>query len=84
LQNGIRRFRGYLLVDNRPMLDLLQEMGARVELDSPGLYRVDVDIPHRAYVLKNSALYSVFRALARGSRPWQVRFREFWTRRRTV
>ena len=82
LENGIKRFTGYLLVENRPMLDLLEEMGARAEFEAPGLYRVEVDLPTRAWELKNTSLYRVFRALARGERPWQLRFRELWKRRR--
>jgi GNAT superfamily N-acetyltransferase len=80
LENGIRRFRGYLLIDNQPMVELLEEMGAEVEFDSPGLYRVEVNLPRQARELRGSPLYTVFRALARGERPWQVRFREIWRR----
>jgi GNAT superfamily N-acetyltransferase len=82
LENGILRFRGYLLIDNQPMVELVEELGARVEFDSPGLYRVEVDLPRQARELRGSPLYTVFRALARGERPWQVRFREYWTRLR--
>jgi GNAT superfamily N-acetyltransferase len=80
LENGIRGFRGYLLVENKPMLDLLEQMGARAALDSPGLYRVEVDLPARAGEDRASPLHEVFRALARGERPWQLRLREYWGR----
>lgn len=82
LQNGITRFRGYALDDNRPMLDLMTQMGADVEHDSPGVYRIEVDLPRQARELKGSPLYRVFRAMARGKRAFPIRFRELWTRRR--
>lgn len=80
LENGIQRFRGYLLVENRPMLDLLEQMGARTEFDSPGLYRVEVDLRARAHAERKSPLHRVFRALAKGERPWELRLREYWGR----
>ena len=80
LEHGIHRFRGYLLIDNRPMLDLLEQMGARAEFDSPGMYRVEVDLPAHAHEARMSPLFAVFRALARGERPWQIRLREYWGR----
>jgi GNAT superfamily N-acetyltransferase len=82
LANGVTRFRGYALEENRPMLDLMARMGADVELDSPGVYRVEVDLPRQARELKGTPLYRVFRALARG-RHIPIRFRELWTRRAT-
>jgi GNAT superfamily N-acetyltransferase len=80
LQNGIVRFRGYALDDNRPMVDLMTRMGADVEHDSPGLYRIEVDLPRQARELKRTPLYRVFRAMARGKRPLPIRFRELWKR----
>lgn len=79
LENGITKFRGYALEENRPMLDLLAGAGADVSLDSPGVYRLEVDLPHHARELKGSPLYRVFRALARGRRV-PIRFRELWSR----
>jgi GNAT superfamily N-acetyltransferase len=80
LQNGIVRFRGYALEDNRPMIDLMTQMGADVEHDSPGVYRIEVDLPRQARGLKRTPLYRVFRAMARGKRPFPIRFRELWRR----
>lgn len=79
LENGIDRFRGYALEENRPILDLLAGAGADVALDSPGVYRLEVDLPRQARELKGSPLYRVFRALARGQRV-PIRFRELWSR----
>ena len=80
LQNGIVRFRGYAVDDNRPMLDLMTQMGADVEHDSPGVHRIEVDLPRQARGLKRTPLYRVFRAMARGRRPLPIRFRELWKR----
>jgi RimJ/RimL family protein N-acetyltransferase len=43
--NGLKWFRAYVLTDNRPMLEILRELGGHVELEEPGLYRVDLPIP---------------------------------------
>jgi GNAT superfamily N-acetyltransferase len=72
LANGVRGFRGYALAENRPMLEVLEQMGARVEFDSPGVYRLEVDLttsPH-------GRLERVFSALARGEQPTPIHFRE--------
>lgn len=82
LQNGIDRFRGYALDDNRPMLKLLSQMGAVVERDSPGVYRIEVDLPLQARELRGAPLYRVFRAMARGKRAFPIRFRELRDRPR--
>lgn len=73
LENGIRRFRGYALEDNRPMREVLASMGASTAHDSPGLLRVEVDLPARAEELKDSALAKVLRAVARGEGPVLLR-----------
>jgi GNAT superfamily N-acetyltransferase len=80
LENGVRRFRAYALESNRPLLELVAEMGARVAHDSPGLVRVEVDLPAREEELRRTPIYRLFRALARGERPIRFRFREFWSR----
>lgn len=69
LENGIRRFRGYALEDNRPIRELLHDLGARLEHDSPGVLRVDLDLPTHAAELRGSPMYEVLRAVARGDGP---------------
>jgi GNAT superfamily N-acetyltransferase len=69
LENGVRRFRGYALSDNRRLRELLAGVGARVAHDSPGIDRVEIDLPGRAEELRGSALYEVLRAVARGDGP---------------
>jgi GNAT superfamily N-acetyltransferase len=69
LEKGVRRFRGYVLEDNRPMRELIEEMGAHVEHDGPGVVRFEVDLPRRADELRTSPLYELLRAAARGEGP---------------
>lgn len=42
--NGIRRFRAYVLVDNRPMIRILRRFGANLSVDEPGVLRADIDL----------------------------------------
>lgn len=69
LDSGVRRFRGYALEDNRPIRELLHELGATLEHDSPGVLRLDLDLPARADELRGTPMYEVLRAVARGDGP---------------
>ena len=69
LENGIRRFRGYALEDNHPIRELLERLGAKLEHDSPGVLRMELDLPARAEELRGSPMYEVLRAVARGDAP---------------
>jgi RimJ/RimL family protein N-acetyltransferase len=69
LENGIRRFRGYVLAENRPMIDLLKHLGAEVTFDSSGTMRFELDLPERMAGLKETKLYRVLRTVARGEAP---------------
>lgn len=69
LENAVRRFRGYVLEGNRPMLELMESLGGDVGHDSPGIARVEIDLPRRAEGLRGSPLYEVLRAVARGDGP---------------
>lgn len=69
IENGIRRFVGYLLVDNRPMHDVLRHLGAHLEVDSPGVERMEMDLPEKLGELKLTPIYRVLRAVARGEAP---------------
>jgi GNAT superfamily N-acetyltransferase len=69
LENGVKRFRGYALSDNRRLRELLAGIGAAVRHDSPGVDRVEIDLPGRAEELRGSPLYEVLRAVARGDGP---------------
>jgi GNAT superfamily N-acetyltransferase len=69
LENGIQRFRGYALEDNRPIRELLHSLGAKSAHDSPGTFRFELDLPARAEELRGSPMYEVLRAVARGDAP---------------
>jgi GNAT superfamily N-acetyltransferase len=66
LENGISAFRAFVLADNTPMLDILNNMGARFAVDSPGQLRADIDLPEQMEKLKQTSLYATLRAAARG------------------
>jgi GNAT superfamily N-acetyltransferase len=69
LENGVRTFRGFALEANRAILDVLKGLDARTHHDSPGMIRVEMDLPARAQHLRGSPLYDVLRAVARGDGP---------------
>lgn len=71
LENGISRFRGYALEENRAILEVLEGLGASTEHDSPGLVRVEIDL--RAGETRGSPLRDVLRILARGDGPVALR-----------
>lgn len=73
LENGIRRFRGYALEDNRAIRELLTRLGASMAHDSPGLLRFELDLPAQAEELRGTPMYEVLRAVARGDAPVLVR-----------
>jgi len=69
LENGIARFRGYALEDNRAIREPLTHLGASLAHDSPGLLRFELDLPAQAEELRGSPMYEVLRAVARGDAP---------------
>ncbi len=69
LENGVKRFRGYVLELNRPIIELLHNLGAKTEHDSPGVLRMELDLPAQAEELRGSPMYEVLRAVARGEAP---------------
>jgi GNAT superfamily N-acetyltransferase len=69
LEHGVRRFSGIAMEGNTPIRDLLVGVGAEVHHDSPGLVRVEIDLPRTDERLVGSPLNEVFRAVARGDGP---------------
>lgn len=67
IENGIKRFRGYALEENEAIRRLLGEADVRHE--APGLIRVEVDLPAQAEELRDSPMYEILRAVARGDGP---------------
>jgi RimJ/RimL family protein N-acetyltransferase len=66
LQNGITRFEGDVLVENRSMQELLRRTGARFHPEGPGVLRFAIDLPAREEALRGSAFGDLLRALAKG------------------
>jgi GNAT superfamily N-acetyltransferase len=66
--HGIRRFRGYVLAENAPMMEILEGLGATVERDG-ALLRVDVPIPASRRGLPDTPTGRVFKSLAKHELP---------------
>jgi GNAT superfamily N-acetyltransferase len=66
--HGIRSFRGYVLAENAPMVELLHGLGAIVAQEGP-LLGVDVPIPAAADELPDTPTGRVFKSVARGELP---------------
>jgi len=66
LENGIRTFRATVLTDNKPMLDILRDMGARLSRDSAGVMCADIDLSDQAKTFKGTTVYEALRGAARG------------------
>lgn len=66
LANGITRFEGEVLVENRPMQELLRRTGARFRPEGGGVLRFSIDLPARDEALRNTPFGDLLRALAKG------------------
>jgi GNAT superfamily N-acetyltransferase len=66
--HGIRRFRGYVLPENAPMVEILRDLGATV-VQEGSMLRVDVPIPASAEALPDTPTGRVFKSLARRELP---------------
>jgi len=80
LESGISQFEGYVLADNRPMLELLHRIGARLRLDDPQTLRFELDLPLVGEALKASPVYHILRAIAQGEADLYQRERCPWLR----
>jgi len=65
VEHGIRFFRAWVLTENQPMREAVRTAGGRMVLDSPGLYRADVELrpESRAWA---QAMYEILRAAGHG------------------
>jgi GNAT superfamily N-acetyltransferase len=64
-ENGVRRFRSYVLSANRKVLNALDRPGIERHEEN-GIVRVDIPLPLPADALRDSALYETLRNAARG------------------
>ena len=65
LENGVERFRSYVLSQNRKVLDALTRPGIEQQLEDD-MIRFDIPLPLPEDALRDSALYETLRAAARG------------------
>lgn len=68
-RNGIERFIGYVLKDNKPMLNLLKELGAGFEPADHQTVRVVFRVPEEVSTLDKSAMGRTFKAVAKSHLP---------------
>lgn len=64
-ENDIRAFRAYVLASNRPVLQILRDLGAKTRREGDGLLRVDVPIPDDPEKLPDTPTGRVLKAVAR-------------------
>ena len=66
LSNHVTHFVGEALAENKPIRDLLEELGARVYEADAGEVGFEVDLPSNEKSVKDTALYRTLRAAAEG------------------
>lgn len=66
LENGITRLEGDVLVENRPMQELLRREGATFRPGDAGILRFSIDLPARDEALQGDPLGRLLRAVAKG------------------
>jgi GNAT superfamily N-acetyltransferase len=65
LENGVERFRSYVLSQNRKVITALTRPGIEQQLEDD-MIRFDIPLPLPEDALRDSALYETLRAAARG------------------
>jgi RimJ/RimL family protein N-acetyltransferase len=81
-ENGIRIFRSYVLDGNPGMLEVFDHLGARRELETSGLWRVDLDVPEDEADVPRSPAGRAFLDAAREQRHLVSLFPPIWSRRK--
>jgi RimJ/RimL family protein N-acetyltransferase len=66
---GVEVFRNFVLAHNVAMLDVLDHLGAVRELETDGLWRVDLELPSRASDLPDTPVGRAFMAAAKRRSP---------------
>lgn len=69
IEQGILRFRNYVLADNEAMLEVLDLLGASRREIEPGLLQVEVELPEDPALLPGPGLSQLFREIARSLLP---------------
>jgi RimJ/RimL family protein N-acetyltransferase len=80
--NGVRVFRSYVLDGNPGMLEVFDHLGARRELETSGLWRVDLDVPEDEVDVPRSPAGRAFLDAAREQRSLISLIPPIWSRRK--
>lgn len=67
--NGIRTFRAYVLAENRPMLQIFEQLGAVRSRAEPGVFQVDLPFPNDPAGLPDTPAGRLFKFIARNELP---------------
>jgi GNAT superfamily N-acetyltransferase len=78
--NGVQVFRNYVMDGNTAMLEVFDHLGASRDLETSGLWRVDLPLPETEDDLPDSPAGRAFLAAARGQRRLTSLFPPIWGR----
>ncbi len=81
-RNQVEVFRNYVLDGNHAMLEVFDNLGATRELETDGLWRVDLAVPDDESQLPSSPAGQAFDQIARGQRRLASIFPPIWGRGR--
>jgi RimJ/RimL family protein N-acetyltransferase len=81
-EHGVRVFRSYVLDGNPGMLEVFDHLGARRELETSGLWRVDLDVPEDEADVPRSPAGRAFLDAAREQRRLVSLVPPIWSRRK--
>jgi len=80
--NGVEVFRNYVLAGNTQMLEVFDHLGAERQLETDGLWRVDLAVPEQEAQLPDSPAGRAFVEIARDQRRLASLFPPVWSRLR--
>lgn len=80
-EHGIAVFRNYVLDGNHAMLEVFDHLGAHRELETHGLWRVDLAVPRDDRDLPESPAGRAFATVAQGRRRLVSLFPPIWSRK---
>lgn len=66
VENGIKRFRAFVLSENREARGMFADLGAHTGMEEPGVARIEVDLCEALASFSDTPMYRVLRAAARG------------------
>lgn len=66
VERGVRTFVTYVLWENAPTVEALEEVGARIAAEEPGVARMEIDLPSAGAEASGTRLHGALRAVAAG------------------